>query len=141
MINDEEIVPLYDPPHLLKCLRNNFLNKDIEIDFDVPNLREEDRKIASWKHIVTAYEIDVYSGFIERNLDLKEQHIYPDKRNKMKVKLMMQVFSRKMGRFVEVLAKSNGKILRFIYFIQLQLKKGLIWSRFPTFLLHYYICK
>ena len=42
-----EFVPLHDPPHLLKCMRNNFLNKNIEIEFDAPNLEEKDRKIAS----------------------------------------------------------------------------------------------
>ena len=53
LIDNVEIVPLYDPPHLLKCIRNNFLNKDIEIDFDKLNLKDEDRKFASW----TAYEL------------------------------------------------------------------------------------
>ncbi|XP_046142509.1 LOW QUALITY PROTEIN: uncharacterized protein LOC123987984 [Osmia bicornis bicornis] len=28
-----EICPLYDPPHLMKGIRNNLLNKDIELDF------------------------------------------------------------------------------------------------------------
>lgn len=96
-------------------MRNNFLNKDIEIDFDNPNLREEERNFASWKHIITAYQIDVYSGFLERNVDLTEEHVYPNQRNKMRVKLMMQVFSQKMARFVEILARSNGKNPIIIY--------------------------
>ena len=85
LIDDVEIVPLYDPPHILKCIRNNFLTKDIEIDFDRPHLKKEDRKYASWKHIITAYEIDVYSSFLERHVpNLTEQHVYSDKIPKMK---------------------------------------------------------
>jgi len=28
-INNQEIIPLFDPPHLLKCLRNNLLTKNL----------------------------------------------------------------------------------------------------------------
>lgn len=28
-INNKEIVPLYDPPHLLKEIRNNLMTKDL----------------------------------------------------------------------------------------------------------------
>ena len=110
LIDNVEIVPLYDPPHLLKCIRNNFLNKDIEIDFDKLNLKDGEKKFASWTDIVAAYEIDVYSDFLERHVpDLTDQHVYVDKMNKMRVKLMMQVFSGKMFRFVDLLARA-GKI-------------------------------
>lgn len=51
----------------------------------------------------------MYGDFLERHVpDLTEQHIYPDKIKKIKVKLMMQVFSKKMFRFVDLLARSNG---------------------------------
>lgn len=28
-IGDNEIIPLFDPPHLIKGIRNNFLTKDL----------------------------------------------------------------------------------------------------------------
>ncbi|XP_033225224.1 uncharacterized protein LOC117178093 [Belonocnema kinseyi] len=72
------------------------------------SLRIKERRFASWDHIVTAYEIDVYSDFLERNVpDLTEQHVYIDKIKKIRVKLMMQVFSRKLFRFVDLLAKAG----------------------------------
>ena len=109
LIDQVEFVPLYDPPHLLKCMRNNFLNKDIEINFDAPNLEEKDRKIASWEHVIKAYEIDVHADFFDRHVSKwTEQHVYPDKIKKMKVKLMMQVFSKIGAGFIEILAKSKG---------------------------------
>ena len=78
-------------------MRNNLLNKDIEIDFDACNLDEKERKIASWEHVIKAYEIDVYADFLDRHVPKwTEQHVYPEKINKMKVKLMMLVFSKKV---------------------------------------------
>ena len=115
LIDNVEFIPLYDVPHVLKCMRNNFLNKNIEIDFDA-HLKDEDRKVASWNHIITAYEIDVHGDLIERHVpDLTEQHVYPGKINKMKVKHMMQVFSKKMFCFVDLLAKASGKFCYFFH--------------------------
>ena len=109
LIDDIEFIPLYDSPHMLKCIRNNFLTKDKEIDFDRPHLKNADRKFAAWNHVITAYEIDVYSDLIERHVpDLTDQHIYPEKINKMKVKHMMQIFSKKMSCFVDLLARTSA---------------------------------
>ena len=84
-MNAVEIIPLYDAPHILRCDRNNFLTKDIEIDFNERNLREEDRKFASWSYMVSAYEIDVYSSVLESHFpDLTEQHVYLDRVKKMR---------------------------------------------------------
>ena len=72
--------------------------------------------MASWNHIITAYEIDVHGDLIERHVpDLTEQHVYPGKINKMKVKHMMQVFSKKMFCFVDLLAKASGKFCYFFH--------------------------
>ena len=80
LVDEVEFVPLFDPPHLLKCIRNNFLTKDIEIDFADSNLSKEGGKFGSWDHIVSAYEIDIYSSFLERHVpELTEQHVYAEK--------------------------------------------------------------
>ena len=94
LINDVEIVPLYDPPHMLKYVRNNLLTKDLEFDFE-ENTSKENRKFARWDHVVKAYEVDLYAPRLSRMVpDLTDEHIYPDKIKKMSVKLMMQVFSK-----------------------------------------------
>lgn len=41
-IEDEQIIPLFDPPNLLKGLRNNLLKKDISFIMD------DSRKVAKW---------------------------------------------------------------------------------------------
>ena len=107
---------MYDPSHFLKCIRNNVLNKDIEIDFNAPNLNEKHRKIASREHVIKTYEIDVHSDFLDRYVPkLTEQHLNPDKIKKMRVKLMMQVFIKKGVGFIEILDKSKG-IAFYIFF-------------------------
>ena len=42
--------------------------------------------------------------------DLTEEHVYADKINKMCVKLMMQVFSKNLSSFIDLLSRSPGKI-------------------------------
>lgn len=85
------------------------MTKNIEIDYRDKHGQEENREIGSWNHIITAYEIDVYSFLLERHIpSITEQHVYPDKVKKMKVKLMMQVFSKKMCQFIDLLARTGG---------------------------------
>ncbi|XP_033212821.1 uncharacterized protein LOC117170271 [Belonocnema kinseyi] len=110
LIDGVEIILLYDPPHILKCVRNNLLTKDLEYDHD-PKLTEEERKFASWDHVVTAYHIDLYAPRLNRMvLDLTDEHIYLDKINKMSVKLMMQVFNKKLASFMDFLFLMPGPI-------------------------------
>ncbi|XP_043470971.1 uncharacterized protein LOC122504119 isoform X2 [Leptopilina heterotoma] len=34
ILYDMEIIPLFDPPHMIKCSRNNLIDKDLEFNFD-----------------------------------------------------------------------------------------------------------
>ena len=111
LIHDVEIVPLYDPPHMLKCVRNNLLTKDLEFDFE-ENTPKANRKFARWDHVVKAYGMDLYAPRLSRMVpDLTDEHIYPDKIKKMSVKLMMQVFSKKLASFMDLLSLMIGKLL------------------------------
>lgn len=78
LINNKEIVPLYDVPHLIKGIRNNLLTKDLHYE-------DEDgvRKVATWKHIVNLYELDNFDNV--HMLPLTDQHVIAEKMNKMKV--------------------------------------------------------
>lgn len=58
-----EIVPFFDPPHLMKGVRNNLLNKDLEIEV-AKKLNE--RKFASWKYLEIAYNIDTRRNVYNR---------------------------------------------------------------------------
>lgn len=67
---------MYDPPHLIKGIRNNFLIKDIEINVKSSTTRE----FASWDVIETAYKIDTHSNTLNRQLKkLTEEHVIKNK--------------------------------------------------------------
>lgn len=85
-INGHEIVPLYDPPHLLKGIRNNFLTKDVHFTI------KEQGKVAKWKHIVQLYELDHGDEDTKIIPKLTDFHVYPHKIKKMKVSYCTQVF-------------------------------------------------
>ena len=86
-IDGHEIVHLFDPPHLLKCLRNNLLKKDLNYTW-----KSKSRK-ASWSHIETAFQIDKCDGIFRLLKKLTEAHIYPKDKEKMRVNLCKNVFS------------------------------------------------
>ncbi|XP_033231546.1 uncharacterized protein LOC117182566 [Belonocnema kinseyi] len=79
IVHGMEIIPLYDPPHLIKCLRNNLLNKDLELWYN-EGKPESARTFAEWNHVITAYEIDVYGTDNRRYVpNLTDRHVYPEK--------------------------------------------------------------
>jgi len=88
IINDIKIIPLYDPPHLFKTFRNNFLTKDCKYISEDKIMR-----IAKWSHIVDTYIIDKSrgsNGFLEK---INDCHVLSQKIKKMKVRYCTQVFS------------------------------------------------
>jgi len=56
-------VPLYDPPHLIKGVRNNFLTKDIVIKSN------NCQRIASWDIVKTAWIIDRKMNLITSTIE------------------------------------------------------------------------
>ena len=102
-IRDTEIIHCFDLPHLLKVVRNNFINKDIthciserwnisdngEIDDEVETFT------AVWTHFVDVYHLDLVGA--QRLLKkISPEHIKPTKL-KMKVSIATQVFSQTVG--------------------------------------------
>lgn len=82
-IAGHELFLFYDPPHLLKGIRNNFLSKDILYD----------GKRASWNDILYVYDLDSKSGHTRALPKLTADHVDPKKIKKMKVKVAAQVLS------------------------------------------------
>ncbi|XP_026471484.1 uncharacterized protein LOC113375753 [Ctenocephalides felis] len=77
-IDGHEIVPLYDPPHLLKCL-------------------DGDEYEASWKDIIDYYNYDSTSSMFRRCPTLTEHHLDQTKMKRVKVSLAAQVFSQRVA--------------------------------------------
>lgn len=109
-IDGIEIVPLYDPPHLLKGVRNNLVTKDLLFYMN------GEKKIAKWSHIIQFYEIDKLRLDIGERMapKLTDSHIYPDRLKKMKVSVAAQVFSQRVGSIMLMLSEWAGEYLLYI---------------------------
>ena len=96
-VDDVLILHVYDAPHLIKGIRNNFLKKDIKGDF---LLGERKQFIAKWDHIVKAYETDAKINTDFKLLHkLTDSHLYEkeNQRVKMKVRHAVQVLSHSVA--------------------------------------------
>ncbi|CAB3229520.1 unnamed protein product [Arctia plantaginis] len=70
-IAGQQLSVVYDPPHLLKGLRNNLLTKDMVFK----------GKVASWEDILTVFNADCQLGHTRMNKKLTEHHLYSKKMN------------------------------------------------------------
>lgn len=97
-IDGHEVIPLYDPPHLIKGIRNNLLSKNLEATIN------GQKRTAKWDHIIKLYsENTAYKG-LRLMPKLTENHVVPKKIFKMKVKCATQVFSRSVAAHMGYLA-------------------------------------
>ena len=93
----DEIIPLFDPPHLLKGVRNGLLTHDLVCTIDGEQLT------ASWRHVQQMYAIDCGTTRVAHKLT--DFHVIPGKIKKMKVKYCTQVFSYQVAAMLEMLSK------------------------------------
>eukprot|EP00102_Acyrthosiphon_pisum_P020645 XP_016657855.1 PREDICTED: uncharacterized protein LOC107883042 [Acyrthosiphon pisum] len=104
LINDEEIVPLFGPPHLLKCMRNNLLTKNLNFNYNGKN------QTASWSHNETLYRLDKQNEIYElRTLPkLTESHVIPSKIKKIRVSVAAQIFSQRVASTMHLIANYDS---------------------------------
>ncbi|XP_061721631.1 uncharacterized protein LOC133528306 [Cydia pomonella] len=100
-VDGDEVIPLYDPPHLIKNIRNNLMTKNLTCSIDNEN------KTAKWEHIVKLYEENpAYKG-IRLMPKLTELHVDPKKMPKMKVKYATQLLSSSVAVNMGYLAEKG----------------------------------
>lgn len=85
LLNGKRILTIFDTPHLLKSLRNNFMNDKLKIYV-------RGRRIC-WSDITQAYAIDRSSFTTRAMLKITDKHLHPTTFQKMRVKFAAQVFS------------------------------------------------
>ena len=81
--NGEKVYFIYDPPHLLKSVRNNLLKYDIILSKQWQ---------ASWRDIVCFFKVDQRHRF-RTAPKLQKRNICPTNLDKMRVKVATHVFS------------------------------------------------
>ncbi|KAJ8728896.1 hypothetical protein PYW07_006592 [Mythimna separata] len=90
-ISGYDVSVFYDPPHLLKGLRNNFMTKEIIWE----------GKTASWKDIEFVFDINSKLGHTKALPKLTAHHVDPFKMKKMKVSVPAQVLSARMAAMLK----------------------------------------
>ena len=101
LINNREVIPLYDPPHLIKGMRNNLITKNLQY------VTNDIIKTAKWCHLEHLYKENPGYNGIRLIPKMTESHVNPDKMNKMKVKFATQIFSRTVASNLGYLAGNN----------------------------------
>ncbi|KAJ8980836.1 hypothetical protein NQ317_018416 [Molorchus minor] len=100
IIDNKEIVPLFDVPHLFKGIRNNLLNKNLHFSINGKDME------AKWEHIIQFYLLDI-SDNTRICPKLTDRHVIPEKINKMKVSACTQIFSNTVGSLMKRIATWN----------------------------------
>jgi len=99
------IVHLFDVPHLLKCIRNNLMTKDLCFSSDGT------KRFAKWDHLIQLYNTDNVIPDCKMLPRLTDNHVIPEKVLKIKVRYVTQVFSHRVSAVMNFLA---CKIASFI---------------------------
>lgn len=106
-VQGNTIIHCFDPPHIIKVLRNNLYSKDLKHfvsdvwDYSSLNetqVVENDAKYASWDDIRDFYNINI-SSTARLLPKITAEHIDP-KQKKMKVSTAAQVFSNTFGNIM-----------------------------------------
>ncbi|KAJ2945275.1 hypothetical protein O0L34_g9353 [Tuta absoluta] len=95
IIGGHKLNIIYDPPHLLKGIRNNLLTKDMSFCGDM----------VRWNDIVEVYKADCQIGDVRLLNKLNDEHIQPTSSQKMKVKNCTQVLSERMAAMLKYTAQ------------------------------------
>ncbi|XP_063361838.1 uncharacterized protein LOC134650837 [Cydia amplana] len=94
-LKGHDINVIYDPPHLIKGIRNNFLTKNMKFEGSV----------CKWSDIVDVYQTDCEHAESRLLHKLNDTHVIPDKINKMKVKTCTRVLSNTMAAALSYTSK------------------------------------
>lgn len=107
-IDERIIYPIYDPPHLMKGIRNNLITKNLEYVLD------GQKRTAKWAHLETLYKrAPRYKG-LRLVPKLTARHVIPKLIPKMRVKYCTQVFSRTVSVAMGFIAGKHIKYLEII---------------------------
>lgn len=101
VVDDSKVHHIYDPPHLLKGIRNNLLKNNLIMNKDGIT------SVAKWSDIELAFKIDNGCGEFRALPKLTESHVNPLKIKKMKVSCATQVFSNTVASVMNLLRISG----------------------------------
>jgi len=114
-ICDQKFFLVYDMPHLIKSLRNNLLNGDIQIGDKIISLDDVKKK---------TFDIDSNSSTAREMCKLTPAHLAPNAFQKMSCKLAVQVLSNTVAKTKKRRSASRTRARRVPYH---EWKKIYVW--------------
>lgn len=112
-VDDDKIIYIFDPPHLLKSTRNMFFKHNLIVNDDV----------IEKKHVDTFYNYDSKCN-VRMAPKLTYSHIHPTPFERMKVRLVARVFSHSLAAGMSaalnqgILPKTSKCTINFINFME-----------------------
>ncbi|RVE48224.1 hypothetical protein evm_007081 [Chilo suppressalis] len=103
IIDSTKIIPLFDVPHLIKGIRNNLINKNMQYE------HERQIRLIKWEYFQMVYEADRSHGELRLLPKLTNEHVDPGKIKKMRVKNAVQLLSHSLAVAVDNLV-ARGEI-------------------------------
>ena len=91
-IGEQDVFWIWDVPHLMKSVRNNFLYEDFLID---------GKTRISFQDIIKTYEIDCKSQTSRSMIKITPIHLNPNKFKRMSCKLALQIFSHSVAKAIK----------------------------------------
>jgi hypothetical protein len=98
-VSNQSVIHIYDPPHLLKEIRNNLMKRDLYWK------QEGDIISARWEDIIYANEADNTSGELRSMPKMTDGHVYSAKIEKMKLSCAAEVFNHSVASVMTVLSR------------------------------------
>lgn len=92
-VDNSRIYTIFDVPHLLKSLRNNFSN--LKLNFSVEG------NPVSWKDVIDTYKIDQKSSTTKAMVKITNTHMNPNNFQRMRVKYAAQIFSHTVSSAIK----------------------------------------
>ncbi|CAK1587697.1 unnamed protein product, partial [Parnassius mnemosyne] len=104
-VHNKQIIPLFDPPHLLIGMRDNLINKNLVY------LKNGEECVAKWDHIKMLYMENL--SYREHSLipKITENHVIPSKIDKSKFIFATQIFSSSVSVCMGYVASEEVGIL------------------------------
>lgn len=90
-MSGQKLSVVFDTPHLLKGIRNNFITKNMLFNGN----------IATWNDIVAVYRADCQLVHTRIHKNLSDHHVIPAKIKKMKVSVAAQALSAKTSALLK----------------------------------------
>ncbi|KAH9640879.1 hypothetical protein HF086_015218 [Spodoptera exigua] len=127
-VSNHKIVTLFDTPHLLKCFRNLFMKYDVRFSTNITSDNKQGIGIAKWSHIRQFYELDNNNPNFVFAPALSNEHLDPNSKQKMRVKLAAQVLSHSVAAGIYTKVAGGKKSDLLLSYGNSPSKDGWIWT-------------